>query len=225
MSTQDFNQIDPDKLVDLAEGQLLSSILEGRTGHGERIVEAEVARQMGISRAPLREAIRRLEGRGLLVTVARKGVFVRSYSAIDVEQVAQFRQCIEQFAVRCLAGAPSVALKRKLAQLQAEFAERFKNADARTILEANLNFHRGLVDLVGNTRLSISFENLANELRLIHSLTKAATDWDFINPSTYSPLIEWICAGDVAASLTEIERLIEGFRRRGIAHFSHEPMN
>lgn len=220
MTTLTFIHIDQDKLVDLAESQLLSVILEGKISQGARIVEAEVARQMGISRAPLREAIRRLEGRGLLVNVARRGVFLRSYSAEDVEQIAQFRQCIEQFAVESLTKSLTPMLTKALTALEADFSNSFSDRNPRTILEANLNFHRRLVDLVGNVRLSSSFENIANELRLIHSLTRAAADWDFINPSTYSDLIALIRAGDTEAARKEINRLIEGFRRRGVEHSS-----
>lgn len=211
-----FNPIDQDKLVDLAAGQLLASILEGRIAQGERIVEAEVARQMEISRAPLREAIRRLEARGLLISIPRRGVFVRSYSVEDVEQVSQVRLCIELFVVGWLASKLTPGLETKIVGLESKYAAAFSRRDPGSILEANLAFHIGMVNLLANLRLSDVFAHVANEVRLIHSLTAAPADSSFINPSTYSTLVQSICTGDSAAASTEITRLIEGFRQRGI---------
>ena len=76
-----FASIQMPDLVGVVEAQLQQAILSGRIAPGGRIVEAELARQMGVSRAPVREAARRLESLGLLVSRPRHAVTVRPRSS------------------------------------------------------------------------------------------------------------------------------------------------
>src|SRR5262245_7431911 len=79
---------------------LRRAIVTGELQPGQRVNEAEVARQMRISRGPVREAIRRLEQAGLLVSYPRRGTVVVSLSAEDVEEVYTLRADLEARAIR-----------------------------------------------------------------------------------------------------------------------------
>jgi DNA-binding GntR family transcriptional regulator len=216
MNATVFVAIDQEKLVDLAENQLLGRIIDGTLVPGQRIVEAEVARQMGISRAPLREAIRKLEARSLLVSQPRRGVFVRAYSAEDVGHVASFRLCLEKHAVENLAQSPDRTVSRRLEDLEAVYAKSFEGADAAHILESNLLFHLGLVRLAGNPRVTACFEHLSTEVRIIHSLSGAPRDAEFLNPTTYVTLVDAIRRQQLEAAAAEITRLIAGFEQKAL---------
>ena len=82
-----FSSIQVPDLVGVVEAQLQQAILSGRIAPGERIVEAELARQMGVSRAPVREAARRLESLGLLISRPRHGFAVRTVSPKQVNDL------------------------------------------------------------------------------------------------------------------------------------------
>lgn len=209
----------PPNLADRAETQMRALILGGALKPGERIFEAATAKRMGISRAPLREALRRLEAQGLVIAVPGQGVFVRAYTPEDVWQVAELRRCLQQFAVGALVALPDVVLPdlaERLAALEADFARAFANPRPGALIEANLAFHVGLVRLTGNARLAAAFEPLAAELRLIHSLSQSEQDPSFLNPRTYSPLIGRIVARDGAGAEAEIGRLIRGFASKAM---------
>ena len=79
---------------------LRQAVSSGALGRGQRVNEAEIARQMQISRAPVREAIRQLEHEGLLVSVPRRGTFVVALSRDDVEEAYTLRADLEARAVR-----------------------------------------------------------------------------------------------------------------------------
>lgn len=209
----------PPNLADRAETEMRALILGGSPKPGERIFEAATAKRMGISRAPLREALRRLEAQGLVTAVPGQGVFVRAYTPEDVWQVAELRRCLQQFAVGALVAMPDVMLPNlteRLAALEAEYARAFENPHPGALIEANLAFHVGLVRLTGNARLAAAFEPLAAELRLIHSLSRSEQDPSFLNPRTYSPLIGRIVARDGAGAEAEIGRLIRGFASKAM---------
>ena len=95
-----FSSIQVPDLVAMVEAQLQDAILEGRIALGERIVEADLARRMGISRAPVREAARRLESTGLLVARPRHGFAVRDFTLQQVDDLYQVRITLEGMGAR-----------------------------------------------------------------------------------------------------------------------------
>ncbi|MEU1245215.1 GntR family transcriptional regulator [Micromonospora arida] len=92
-------------LVDLAVSRLTREILSGKSDPGERLVEEQLTRRLGISRAPLREALRLLAQQGLVEHVPRRGVRVATLSDRDVRELYELRDVLERFSVR--AGIPS----------------------------------------------------------------------------------------------------------------------
>lgn len=74
-------------------------IFSGALKPNQRVVEAEIAAEMGISRGPVREAIAELEKEGLIITYARKGTYVKSFELKDIEEIYTLRALLEGFAV------------------------------------------------------------------------------------------------------------------------------
>jgi DNA-binding GntR family transcriptional regulator len=87
-------------LSDQVRNILLESLTSGHLRPGGRINEAELARVLGISRNPIREAVSGLAQRGFLVSAPRRGHFMRRFSPRDVNDVFSFRICVESFAIR-----------------------------------------------------------------------------------------------------------------------------
>ena len=167
-----FLSIQAPDLVAMVEDQLRKAILNGRIRPGERIVEADLARQMGISRAPVREAARRLESAGLLVARPRHGFAVREFTARQVEDLYLVRMELELMACR---GACQQASDAELAALEPEVdamvarASRLSRAE-RVALD--LGFHKRVVALSGNAYLQRLYGQLSNEVQLFLALTE-----------------------------------------------------
>lgn len=87
-------------LVSSVEDGIRKALVAGHIKPGERLVEAKIAKDMGISRAPVREAFRILEQQGLITISPRKGAYVTAISRKDVEEVFSLREVLECFAIR-----------------------------------------------------------------------------------------------------------------------------
>jgi DNA-binding GntR family transcriptional regulator len=91
-------------LVELTVRRLRGEILSGELAPGERIVEEQLTRRFGTSRAPLREALRLLGQQGLVEHLPRRGVRVMRLSPRDIDELFSLRDVLEQFAARCALG-------------------------------------------------------------------------------------------------------------------------
>ncbi|MEV4710190.1 GntR family transcriptional regulator [Micromonospora sp. NPDC049374] len=153
-------------LVELAVSRLTREILSGRSDPGERLVEEQLTRRLGISRAPLREALRLLAQRGLVEHVPRRGVRVATLSDRDVRELYELRDVLERFAVR---SAISVPGESDLAGLRAaldQMREATRDGDRLAVAESHRTFHVALVALAGNRQLSAVYDSILVKLQL-----------------------------------------------------------
>jgi DNA-binding GntR family transcriptional regulator len=153
-------------LVDLAVTRLTREILSGRSDPGERLVEEQLTRRLGISRAPLREALRLLAQRGLVEHVPRRGVRVATLSERDVRELYELRDVLERFAVR--AGIP-VGRESDLVGLRTaldRMVEAVRLGDRMAVAESHRAFHVALVALADNSQLSAVYDSILVKLQL-----------------------------------------------------------
>lgn len=159
-------------LARLVQKEIERQILSGELQAGVRLNELEIARNLGISRAPVRESLRTLEQAGLVVSRKNYGVFVRVVSIEEAREIYQARSYIDAGVGQELARRINA---RDLARLQ-EMVERMESAfaadDAATYHELNVAFHERMVEIAGNRKLLDIYRKLLNELALYrrHSL-------------------------------------------------------
>ena len=149
---------------------LTQAIIQGQLQPGTKVVEAGVARELGISRAPVREAARLLEQQGLLVSHPRRGFFVRKLEARDIDEIYDLRICVEShaavLAARNMTPAARDALRRQI-DVMYESADL---DDAARQVEEDYKFHRMICEIAGSARLLRLFDDLASELRMVIGL-------------------------------------------------------
>lgn len=152
--------------VELVE-VLRSAILDGVLRPGERLNETEVAEQLGVSRGPLREAIRKLEREGLLEYRARRGCFVRKMSKRDAYEVYTLRAHLEALAVELalanLTDGDIVALRQDVERMK-ETARAGQIAD---MIGADLAFHGRICRLADHAHLFQAWERLNTHVALL----------------------------------------------------------
>ncbi len=161
--------LEASSLVELAVRRLRSEILSGALAPGERLVEEQLTRRFGTSRAPLREALRLLGQQGLVEHLPRRGVRVTQLSARDMDELFSLRDTLEQFAVRCAFGNGTAPEPGRLAGLERAVAEMERAATGGTPLEqdaAHRGFHLALVALAGHHHLMRVYEPLLLQLQL-----------------------------------------------------------
>jgi DNA-binding GntR family transcriptional regulator len=145
--------------------QLRSGIVSGRLPPGQALREVEVARQLGVSRGPVREAFQRLIQEGLLEAHPARGVFVPQLTTADIADLYLARGAVETTAARLLASSGTAEALGDLAAALAAF-EAAPADDWNELVNLDLQLHEVLVRGTGSMRLARMFDTLAAETRL-----------------------------------------------------------
>lgn len=153
--------------------RLLDEIRNGTLAPGARLRETDLADRLGISRTPVREAIRQLETDGLVIHLPRQGATIRSLDHAEVVELYEMRAVLEGTAARLAARAASDIELAELAALNAEL-ERAPVGDAAR--ELNRVFHRTLIDAARNRFLIKSMSALQKTLLILGPTTLGDPD-------------------------------------------------
>lgn len=155
----------PRTLVEEATDRIRDEILSRGFGPGERLVEARLATQLGVSRGTVREALRALRAEGLVDEEPRRGMVVVQVELEDVKDVYELRGLIEGRAARTVARARDPEQLAELRRLFEELERAVRRRDARGVTVADLAFHDALCRLSGNARLHEVFQRYVPMLR------------------------------------------------------------
>ena len=131
-------------LRDVVFNTLREAILKGELKPGERLMELQLAAKLGVSRTPIREAIRMLEQEGLAVTIPRKGAEVAKMTEKDMEDVLQIREALDELAAKIACEQISEEQLEELVATMHEFEESTKTDNVKKIAEADVNMLNNL---------------------------------------------------------------------------------
>lgn len=132
---------------------LRERILKGEIPQGERLYEGKLAREIGVSRTPVREALHALEHEGLVISRPRSGYFVKPISKEEVYEICEIRKVIEALALKW-------AVKRSREKLIKELEKNIKTSerklyenDVKSFVELDARFHEKIAELSGSERI------------------------------------------------------------------------
>ena len=151
-------------LRDVVFKTLRQAILTGELKPGERLMEIHLANKLGVSRTPIREAIRQLELEGLVIMVPRKGAQVASITEKSLTDVLEVRLALEKLAVELACKRISYEQKEILKEKMLEFEQLAGTDDASLIARADVAFHDAIFESTGNMRLGQMVNNLAERI-------------------------------------------------------------
>ncbi len=150
-------------LRDVVFNTLREAILRGDLKPGERLMELQLAAKLGVSRTPIREAIRMLEQEGLAVTVPRKGAEVARMTLKDMEDVLEVREALDELAVRIACQKISEEQLERLRQVKRNFEMNTKSKDVKKIAESDVKFHDIIYEAADNPKLGSILNNLREQ--------------------------------------------------------------
>ncbi len=195
-------------VVDLVLAQLEGLFVANGFRPGERLNEVALSQAMSVSRSSLREAARKLEQRGWLVSRPNRGFFVRSFTEVEVTQIYEARLCLESFAVRKSLAGLGLAQKRCLQGHFEALAKAAASANDGLIVDPILAFHRAIAALAENEILLRSFDSLAMDTKLIVNLIGGVQ----ANPEAFlvrnRAVFDALMSGDINESVSELERYL-----------------
>jgi DNA-binding GntR family transcriptional regulator len=194
-------------LVDLAVARLRYEILSGATDPGERLVEEQLTRRLGISRAPLREALRLLAEQGLVEHVPRRGVRVARLSDEDVRELYTVRDVLERHVVETTVPVLDAGLLAGVREALAAMSTAATGGDGLAVANAHRQFHTAVVGLAGNRQLSTVYTSVLLKIQLYMAINlrreaEVAAPMDGVR--RHKRLLRAIESGDPARVVDEL---------------------
>ena len=158
----DMNEYLP--LRDVVFNTLRNAILKGELKPGERLMEIQLAQRLGVSRTPVREAIRKLELEGLVLMIPRKGAEVAQITIRDLEDVLEVRCALEELAVKDACDHITDEQLIELKKAANDFKRSLDGTEIIDCVKADMHFHEIIYDATNNRRLLQILSNLREQM-------------------------------------------------------------
>lgn len=204
----DQGKVEIPSIVEAVVQRLRALIVSGDVRPGDRLVEERLTEMFGVSRPPLREALRVLQRDGLVQSLPRRGYIVTPITAQDVREIYSLRFALERLAIELGVPVQDPARLEPMRVALADMKTAADDGDDNAVLAANSRFHRGLVSLAGHSRLITAYEGLRLQLELCMAYNlkfreRLYGDRGDVHPR-HARLLESIERGDKQAVLHEI---------------------
>lgn len=151
-------------LRDVVFNTLRQAILRGELQPGERLLEIHLANKLGVSRTPIREAIRKLELEGLVLMIPRKGAVVAEITEKSLRDVLEVRRALEELAVKLACDKIQDEEIEELKAAAKEFEKALGTGDVTVYAEADVKFHDIIYRTTDNQRLIQLLYNLREQM-------------------------------------------------------------
>lgn len=202
-------------IADEAQERLIRAIASGRLPRGQRIVEADVAQEFGVSRVPVREAILKLGSLGILESAPGRGWQVADFDERHLSETYQVRLALETTMLKTVLlrakAEPSLLdpLRDSIRRMEREVAL----GDAAAVNRADIDFHRTALTIADNRLAMRMWEGLAHHVMIIFGLESYRIPLDSI-VAQHEQLLKVLMSGDEAELTDELADHITGYRSK-----------
>ncbi len=181
------------------------SILSGRFAPGERLMETQLAEELGVSRTPVREAIRKLELEGLVVMVPRRGAYVASMSVRDISETFEIRSALEGLAAKLAVDKITADELEAMEVTVLRMSKSIDNKDLTELVEIDEEFHDILVKASRNQRLTQMISLLREQIKRFRRASLSTLERQSLILGEHRQILEAIAerATDKAQRLVE----------------------
>ena len=162
-----FGEVERTSFAQRAAASMREAILSGELRPGSQLVEAEIASEMKISRAPVREAVRTLEEEGLVERIPYKGAFVTNITREDIGEVYSLRAAVEAFSVQLATEKATADDLARLHDIVKQMRAAARQNDLDTVTELDLEFHNAICEIARHKLLLQFWHALEQKIRLI----------------------------------------------------------
>ncbi|POX53334.1 GntR family transcriptional regulator [Streptomyces sp. Ru71] len=193
---------------------LRQDIIAGRLRPGDRLVERDLAERFGVSRVPVREAIRALVAEGFVHFESARRTVVRRLTPADVKELFELREALEVYAAGLAAERATGEALAQLRELLDQAATATKAGEAEAITDINTRFHDGILAMAGNSLLISVMEPVDGRLRW---LTRQNEEWPQLL-TEHRELYEAIASGDPDRARAHALEHVRGNYRSTVRH-------
>ena len=212
-----LHQIERGDLVDTVADQITEAIVEGRFRPGDKLVETQVGDQLGVSRGPVREAIRRLEQMGIIEKIPYRGSFVTVLTARDVQELHDLREPLEGLAARLVAEYNSDEAVTVLTSIIEEMRSTRPSEDQNRMVRLDAGFHDALIELSRHKLLQELWVTISVRLRTFLLLKQERLYGTPAEAAAiHDPIIAAIADGDPVRAEREARRHVANAGRQHV---------
>ncbi|MGI5824276.1 MAG: GntR family transcriptional regulator [Bacillota bacterium] len=179
---------------------LMDAIMSGQLPPGERLMEVQLAEEMGVSRTPVREAIRRLELEGFVVMIPRKGAYVAGLSIKDIVNIFEIRTALEQLAVGLAAERMTSDDLEALERMVVELSESAEEADVEAWTELDKKFHQLIYEYSRNDRLIQMMNNIIEQINRYRIISLSNPEVRLHSIEEHKKIVEAMAERDIPAA-------------------------
>lgn len=200
-----FNLQNHRPLREIVYEELKRQIMVGEIAPGTRMMEVDLAEEMGVSRTPVREAIRKLEKEGLVTIEPRRGAYASDISVKEMVDVLEVRQDLEGMAAGIAASKIREEDKAELESVTKKYKDAVDSGDVDEIIRCDEEFHKFIVSLSGNKTL-INIVNQVQDLALRFRYIYYEDFSRFKNqPTEHQEIVYAILSGNVESARKNAE--------------------
>lgn len=192
----------PKTLTELAIARIREAIVDGRYRFGEQLSEASLATGLGISKTPVREALLRLQGEGLVQVHPQRGSFVFSLDETGVRDVCRFREIIECAALGEAMQSDGSGLRKRLERNIEQMARAHETHDLAALPRLDQAFHEAIVSACRNPYLQGSYSLVAHKIRALRSRLPEENERVGHCQANHERIVEAVRSADVKRSQT-----------------------
>lgn len=195
------------------------AILDGDYRPGQPLVETDIAAQLGVSRAPVREAMRILSAEGLVETVPYHGTTVRALNRDDIDEIYSLRALLETFAIKRVIQHNDPADLARLRELYDVMLAAARAGDLRRINAADREFHLTLIERSRHGMLLSTYVTVGMRVRQVMALINR-TNEDLADIAyNHLPILDAIAAREPDQAVTVLEQHIASIGKLIVAHW------
>ena len=209
MVARRFVKIERTSVASQVYDHLRQGILDGSLPPGTHLATPKIAEEMGISRSPVREAFRLLEGAGLIEIRTSQGAFVVGPTATEVEEIYTARLVLEGYAAQLAAQRASAADVERLRQTLDAAIAAARREDYGATLDADFCFHRLIWEIAGHRIIYDILTRLEAQIRMFMAVQAPLFAHLYDSVSSHAEVIEMIAQGDPESAKASIQRHID----------------
>ncbi len=204
-------------LSEVAYEHILGRIVSFGFPPGTPIIEDDLCGELGISRTPLREALRRLEAEGLVLKARNRGTFVRNFTLEDIVEISEIRKVFELYALgRCMDASAS---GEELESLKARFEALNEESPNDAYYQADKALHSLIMRHCVNSRM-LSYSNSINtQLEMIRRISAQTPNRLRVSRQEHLAVVTAVLSGDKTAAVKLLERHLDNVKNSTVAAF------
>ena len=215
-----INSTIQEQVYQILKHEVINRVFQG----GEQLKEAELAKRSNVSRSPVREALHRLAGDGILTIIPNRGIFVKEFTEKYIIDVLDLRYILEQRGIQCSKEKLTQAAHDELLGMRAQMQELIVTGNSSVDVHSALDtaFHDLIMKLNDNTFIAEVAEKISALNSMFRDLSLRSPERAIESQREHIAMIDTMLSGDIDETIKIYRDHIEGTKRRVVSEFERK---